>query len=262
MAEICASAMHVVQPFAAGLHRSRWGPRTFLHSSTGLAIERGPHRARTPRPCERISVNPVSRPVQLETLIMSPGTFPVDGTSSPICYIDGRSRKLTITSRVSRVEADRESGSLTATASYLLEVTEIDDELRAQVGTTEIAAPRNAFRAGRMAPVAQGPAFLSSLRVDGLDAHRFELMISGYDGFASHVASWRGSVGEAVRRRAPTRTPTELRNEAHTSPKKLWHWRYRCAPSDADSRSARTRPLLPHRKPGAAGTPLPWSCWF
>ena len=88
VAEIFAGAMHVVQPFAAGLHRSWWGPRTFLHSSTGWIIERGPHRARRPRACERISVNPVSRPVQLETLIMSPGTFPVGGSPGIVCTFE------------------------------------------------------------------------------------------------------------------------------------------------------------------------------
>ena len=135
----------------------------------------------------------------------------VEGTSALICWIDETSRELVITSRVNGVDTDLVSEPLTTAAPYLLEVTGFDDEIRARVGTADVSIARNTFRSGRMAIVARGSASFASLRVDGLDAYRFEFSTSSYDDFTSHVASWSGTVGEVVSLAAPTRTPIELR---------------------------------------------------
>jgi hypothetical protein len=62
-----------------------------------------------------------------------------------------------------------------------------------------------------MALVTQGPASFASLRVDGLDAYRFEFVTSRYDDFASHIGSSGGEVGEVQSLAAPTRSVAELR---------------------------------------------------
>ena len=163
------------------------------------------------------SVTPAATHFQAEAGITSIETraglaLAVDGPNALVCWIDQLSHELGITSRVNGVDTDLASGPLAGDAPYLLEVTAFDDEVRARVGRSEVVAPRNAFRAGRMALVAQGPASFASLRVDGLDAYRFEFMTSSYDDFASHVGNWGGKVGELQSLAAATRTPAELRD--------------------------------------------------
>ena len=136
----------------------------------------------------------------------------VDGSTALFCWIDEISRELKITGRVNGVETDLDTEPLPAPAPYLLEVSAFDDEIRVRVGTTEVTAPRDVFRAGRLALVAQGSASFASLRVDGLDAYRFEFMTSRYDNFADQIGSWGGKVGDLQSLATPTRTPAELRS--------------------------------------------------
>ena len=129
------------------------------------------------------------------------------------------------------VDTDLASGPLAGDAPYLLEVTAFDDEVRARVGRSEVVAPRNAFRAGRMALVAQGPASFASLRVDGLDAYRFEFMTSSYDDFAGHVGNWEGKSASFSHLRQPRTPRPNFVMQTRASPNGLRHLRYRFAPT-------------------------------
>lgn len=92
MAEIFASAIPLVQPDATGVHLSWCGPPTCLHSPAGWTIERRVHQARAPSACERINIGRINRPevrvVQLGTLVLSPGVFPVGGSPGTVCTFE------------------------------------------------------------------------------------------------------------------------------------------------------------------------------
>lgn len=135
----------------------------------------------------------------------------VNGSDALVCWIDVADAQLKISSLRSGVETDLKSTPLIDAAPYLLQVTAFDDEIRARVGSSEIAVPRNDFREGRMAMAAQGSASFASLRVDGLDAYRFEFVTSRYDDFAGHISSSAGEVGRLQLLAAPMHTPAELR---------------------------------------------------
>ena len=136
----------------------------------------------------------------------------VNGSDALVCWIDVASAQLRITSLLNGLETDLESSPLIDGAPYLLQVTAFDDEIRARVGSSEITLPRNQFREGRMALAAHGTASFASLRVDGLDAYRFEFVTSRYDDFAGHIGSSVGEVGRVELLAPPLHTPAQLRD--------------------------------------------------
>ncbi len=73
-----------------------------------------------------------------------------------------------------------------------LEVTSVDDRLRASVGEAVVEVDRGELRAGRLCLTADGSATFASLQVHGLDMYAYRFGVSRYRSFEEHVGSWSG----------------------------------------------------------------------
>jgi len=85
-----------------------------------------------------------------------------------------------------------------AQAPYQLELLAFDDEIRASVAGATARLLRGELRAGRAALVAGSAARFADLRVEALDAYRFEFDASRYADFAEHIASFAGPAPAVV----------------------------------------------------------------
>lgn len=141
-----------------------------------------------------------------------------DAASMLLAWIDGSNLRLV--RRTGATEQELGSAALSGEGPRLLSVTAFDDELEARVGTARVRAPRGDARAGRLALAAEGAAKFRALRVDGLDAYRFELQVSRYDDFAAHIASFAGTVTPLSPLAPATATAAEL--EAAGAPFAKW----------------------------------------
>ena len=75
-----------------------------------------------------------------------------------------------------------------------MEVIAYDDKLRARVGEVVVEAERSDLREGRLALVAQNGGAFHSLRVEALDAYRFQFQSSRFATFEKHIGSFNGRV--------------------------------------------------------------------
>ncbi|HEY0648068.1 hypothetical protein [Phenylobacterium sp.] len=101
---------------------------------------------------------------------------------------------LRIVRRNGAQEMELKSAAVGDGPALVLRVTAYDDEIVAEAGAAQLRTPRGASRGGRLALLAEGEAQFEALRVDGLDAYRFEYDVSRFEGFAEHVSSFSGRV--------------------------------------------------------------------
>ncbi|MGH7622211.1 MAG: hypothetical protein ACREMU_07715, partial [Gemmatimonadaceae bacterium] len=139
-------------------------------------------------------------------------TATVTSSLALVAWIDEGQRKLRIVTRTGSVENELAAAALPdgMVAPYTIELLAFDDQLQARVGNVTLSAPRNEFRAGRLALAALGPASFSTLTVDGIDAYRFEFISSRYEDFAAHIGSFSGSPAALDSLAAPTKTISQL----------------------------------------------------
>jgi hypothetical protein len=119
---------------------------------------------------------------------------------------------LRIVSSVGAQETELASAPVLNAAPLTLSVTAFDDEIVARAGSSEVRTPRGEHRDGKLALAADGNTGFSSLRVDGLDAYRFEFQVSRFKDFADHVGSFGGTVTRLPAIGATSVTPAELQS--------------------------------------------------
>jgi hypothetical protein len=95
-------------------------------------------------------------------------------------------------------------------APFVLEVIGYDDVWQANVGTASLKLPRADLDTGRLALAARGDGQILELRVNPIDAYRFEFRTSRYVDFKAHIASWPGKLDELPDMAPPTSTLTQL----------------------------------------------------
>lgn len=111
-----------------------------------------------------------------------------------MALVDEASRTIRILERRNTVVTELASQPLPegAAAPYALEVIAYDDKLRASVGEVVVEAARGELREGRLALVAQNGGAFHSLRVESLDAYRFQFQTSRFATFEEHINSYDG----------------------------------------------------------------------
>jgi hypothetical protein len=159
--------------------------------------------------------DPVWRHFQAELVIAAPGNRAGLGIAAL-----GGARLLVLVEngrlRLVRRQGDREdelaAAALVAESALpvTLTVHAYDDAIVARVGAAVLRHDRGEAVAGPLALAAEGEARFAALRIDGLDAYRFEFAVSRFDDFAAHAGSFSGVVGRIAPLASPTRSVAEL----------------------------------------------------
>jgi hypothetical protein len=120
----------------------------------------------------------------------------VAGNNAVLFLIDGQAKRLQMVRRQAGVETELASAALSPDlqAPFRLEVTAYNDAWHASVGSAQVSQPRGVTDTGKLALAVRGAGRIRSLRVDPLDAYRFDFITSRYVDFAAHIGSCSGKI--------------------------------------------------------------------